>query len=71
MKNKFIFKSLLCIFTVISILSLGFFNFYMSSYYNNISIGLSYPIPPCFLFFIILLIISIQLILAFKFMKNK
>lgn len=71
MKNKFIYKFSLCFFTVISILCLGFFNFYMSSYYNNISIGISYILHPSALFSIILIIVFIQLILASKLRKNK
>lgn len=71
MKNRLISKILLIISTVISILSLGFFNFYMSSYYNNISNSSLYPIDPCVLFFIILLIVFIQLKFSLKLMNNK
>lgn len=70
MKNNFLYKILLYILTIISIISLGLFNFYMSSYYHS-PIGIINKIDPLPLFFVILLIVLLQLIIAFKLLRNK
>lgn len=71
MKNKLIYKILLYIFTILSLLNLGLFNFYMSNYYNNINNNIFYATNPCIIFLIIIFFILVQLWLAFKVMNNK
>ena len=71
MKNKSYSKFFISFFTILSLVSLGFFNYYMSNYYNNRFNAVIYNINPAILFFIILIIILIQVILVHKFTKNK
>ena len=71
MKNKSYSKLFIGFFTIFSLVSLGFFNYYISNYYHNPSDVSIYNINPGILFFIVLIIILIQVISVYKFTKNK
>lgn len=70
MSKNFLQNIIVFILTAVCIVSLGYFNFYISNYYRgDISIIGNY-IKPCYLFLLIGIIVIIQLLYVHKLNKK-